>query len=124
MILGASGENIYPEEVEAVLVRSPHVLEALVYGGADGLTALIHLKPEAVSEALAKMKAGVTEAERAVSDLLESIRKEANQRLAAFSRICKVELQPESFEKTPTQKIKRFLYPRHCSAAGQALSRR
>jgi len=119
MILGASGENIYPEEVEAVLNRSPHVLEALVYGGADGLTALIHLKPEAIAEALGKMKAGVDQAEHAVAELLESIKKEANERLATFSRICRVESQSESFEKTPTQKIKRFLYPKR-SDAGEA----
>lgn len=112
MILGASGENIYPEEVEAVLNRSPHVLEALVYGGADGLTALVHLKPEAVAEALAAVKAGVDQAERVAAELLESIRKEANQRLQSFSRINRVERQDEAFEKTPTQKIKRFLYPK------------
>ncbi len=112
MILGASGENIYPEEVEAVLSRSPHVQEALVYKGAEGLIALVHLKPEAIAEALARVKAGVDQAERVVADMLDGIRKEANQRLASFSRICKVEHQPDSFEKTPTQKIKRFLYPK------------
>jgi long-chain acyl-CoA synthetase len=112
MILGASGKNIYPEEVEAVLNRSPHVLEALVYGSADGLTALIHLKPEAIAEALAAVKASVDQAERVAGDLLESIRKEANQRLQSFSRINRVERQAEAFEKTPTQKIKRFMYPR------------
>ncbi len=117
MILGASGENIYPEEVEAVLNRSPHVLEALVYGSADGLTALIHLKPEAVAEALAAVKAGVDQAERVAAELLESIRKEANQRLQSFSRIHRVERQSEAFEKTPTQKIKRFLYPRNTTDA-------
>ncbi|MBU1082219.1 MAG: AMP-binding protein, partial [Spirochaetes bacterium] len=111
MILGASGENIYPEEVEAVLASSPHVAEALVYGGSEGLTALIHLKPEAIAEALAKVKAGVDQAERVIVDMLESIKKDANRRLATFSRICKVEHQRDSFEKTPTQKIKRFLYP-------------
>lgn len=111
MILGASGENIYPEEVEAVLNRSPHVLEALVYGGADGLTALVHLKPEAIAEALEAVKAGVDQAERVAAELLESIRKEANQCLQSFSRIHRVERQREAFEKTPTQKIKRFLYP-------------
>jgi len=117
MILGASGENIYPEEIEAVLARSPEVQEALVYGGAEGLVALVHLKPEAVAEAVARVKASVENAEKAiekaVADTLEAIRREANQRLAAFSRICRVVYQPESFEKTPTQKIKRFLYPKN-----------
>lgn len=117
MILGSAGENIYPEEVEAVLARSPAVQEALVYGGAEGLVALVHLKPEAVAEAVARVKASVESAEKAiekaVADTLEAIRREANQRLAAFSRICRVVYQPESFEKTPTQKIKRFLYPKN-----------
>ena len=100
MILGASGENIYPEEVEAVINSSPFVLESLVYGNAKGLTALVQLKP--VAEA----------AERSIQPLLERIRREANERLAVFSRIAEVKLQLEPFEKTPTQKIKRFLYPR------------
>jgi len=116
MILGASGENIYPEEIEAELNRSPHVEEALVYGGADGLVALVHLRPEAIAEALAKVKAGVDQAERVVGELLESIKRETNQRLAAFCRIRKVEHHPDSFQKTPTQKIKRFLYPERAAS--------
>ena len=116
MILGASGENIYPEEIEAELNRSPHVEEALVYGGADGLVALVQLRPEAIAEALAKVKAGVDQAERVVGELLESIKRETNQRLAAFCRIRKVEHHPDSFQKTPTQKIKRFLYPERAAS--------
>ena len=138
MILGASGENIYPEEVEAVLNASPYVLESLVYGDESGLTALVQLKPEALGEGIAaRVKDGIEEAEEAanrlgqavgaaihqaeesivsaeeaMAQLLERIRKEANGRLAAFSRIQAVRVQAEPFEKTPTQKIKRFLYPR------------
>jgi long-chain acyl-CoA synthetase len=82
-----------------------------VYRSAEGLTALVHLRPEAIAEAVAMVKSGVDQAERVVADLLDSIKKEANQRLATFCRICKVEHQRDSFEKTPTQKIKRFLYP-------------
>lgn len=116
MILGASGENIYPEEIEAELSRCPHVEEALVYGGDEGLVALVHLRPEAISEALAKVKAGVDQAERVVGELLESIKRETNQRLASFCRIRTVEHHPDSFQKTPTQKIKRFLYPDRASS--------
>jgi long-chain acyl-CoA synthetase len=137
MILGASGENIYPEEIEAVLNASPYVLESLVYGDDRGLTALVHLKPEAFLEiASARVQDGyegaevaaasfaaavghaahqagesIGSAERAAAALLDRIKKEANARLAAFSRIAKVELQSEPFEKTPKQSIKRFLYP-------------
>jgi long-chain acyl-CoA synthetase len=142
MILGASGENIYPEDIEAVLNASPFVLESLVYGDERGLTALVHLKPEALLDyAAARVKDGIEgaeakaasigkavgtaahnaaqhagesleSAEKAAAALLDKIKKEANARLAAFSRIAKVELQAEPFEKTPKQSIKRFLYPR------------
>ncbi len=138
MILGASGENIYPEEIEAVLNDSPYVLESLVYGDGEGLTALVQLKPE-VRDALAALVSGgiegaekaaallgaagraVASTEHAAAALLDRIRQDANRRLAAFSRIRRVELQSEPFEKTPTQKIKRFLYPRtECGKDGKA----
>jgi long-chain acyl-CoA synthetase len=141
MILGASGENIYPEEIEAVLNASPDVLESLVYGDERGLTALVHLKPEVIERLSARVKdefegaevaatrmaqaaqhaaahaaekAGVNfeSAERSVAQVLERIKREANSRLAGFSRLAKVEHQVEPFEKTPKQSIKRFLYPR------------
>jgi long-chain acyl-CoA synthetase len=119
MILGASGENIYPEEIEAVLNSSPYVLESLVYGDHRGLTALVHLKSEAALEyAAARVRDGIEEAEaaaerleRSAAALLEHIKHEANCRLAAFSRLARVEIQAEPFEKTPKQSIKRFLYP-------------
>jgi long-chain acyl-CoA synthetase len=137
MILGASGENIYPEEIEAVLNASPEVLESLVYGDERGLTALVHLKPEVVERLSARVmdelegaevaasrlsqaahsaaeraEARLGSAERSVAEVLERIKREANCRLAAFSRLAKVEHQVEPFEKTPKQSIKRFLYPR------------
>jgi long-chain acyl-CoA synthetase len=131
MILGPAGENIYPEEVEAVLNSSPYVLESLVYGDSSGLTALVQLKPEAIGEYAtklreeigAKVRDGIGEVggalghagesvEHAAAQLLERIKREANCRLAAFSRLQAVKVQKEPFEKTPTQKIKRFLYPK------------
>ncbi len=120
MILGSSGENIYPEEVEAVLNSSPFVQESLVYGDGAGLTALVQLKPETLVGSLGKAIGSMAQhagasldgAEKALAVLLERIRKETNVRLAAFSRISSVKLQLEPFEKTPTQKIKRFLYPK------------
>jgi long-chain acyl-CoA synthetase len=118
MILGPSGKNIYPEEVEAVLNSSPFVQESLVYGDDAGLTALVQLKPEtAAAETMMESvahyaEASLDSAEKALAALLERIKKETNARLSAFSRINIVRLQLEPFEKTPTQKIKRFLYPR------------
>jgi long-chain acyl-CoA synthetase len=131
MILGASGENIYPEEIEALLNASPHVQESLVYGDASGLTALVQLKPEVLEGLAARVKDEIEGAEvaatrmaraaderlddagRTLTELLEAIRREANCRLAVFSRLARVELQAEPFEKTPKQSIKRFLYPRN-----------
>jgi long-chain acyl-CoA synthetase len=112
MILGASGENIYPEEIEALINQVEPVAESLVYGGASGVTALVHLKPETLEHLGARVQDGLAKAEHAVAALLERIRRDVNSRLAAFSRVALVQLQTEPFEKTPTQKIKRHLYPR------------
>lgn len=112
MILGASGENIYPEEIEALINQSPYVGESLVYGEASGVTALVLLKPEVLEPFLAMVQDGIAKAEASINGLLERIRREVNAQLASFSRVARVELQRVSFEKTPTQKIKRFLYPR------------
>ena len=151
LILGASGENIYPEEIESILNQMPEVEESLVVEEEDGLTALVCLKSEVldnigarlqdhldavgdlgsrVGQAIAQAEKSVTgsvnqaltDTEKAIERLLENIRKEANSRLAAFSRIQRVKLHPEPFEKTPTQKIKRFLYGKAKEKANQAQS--
>jgi long-chain acyl-CoA synthetase len=134
MILGASGENIYPEEIEAVINQSPFVDESLVYGDGTAVAALVQLKPDAI-EALRQMprstvagmsavqdandagyRVGVTRAERSIGTLLERIRAEVNSKVAGFSQLHRIELQEEPFEKTPSQKIKRFLYPKRLTA--------
>ena len=151
LILGASGENIYPEEIESILNQMPEVEESLVVEEEDGLTALVCLKSEVldnigarlqdhldavgdlgsrVGQAIAQAEKSVTgsvnqaltDTEKAIERLLENIRKEANSRLAVFSRIQRVKLHPEPFEKTPTQKIKRFLYGKTKEKASQAQS--
>jgi long-chain acyl-CoA synthetase len=111
MILGASGENIYPEEIEALINQSEAVAESLVYGDTTGVTALVHLKPEVLESLYDRVADGIAKAEAAVAGLLESLRRDVNERLAAFSRVQRVQLQREPFEKTPTQKIKRHIYP-------------
>jgi long-chain acyl-CoA synthetase len=101
MILGPSGENIYPEEIEGLLTASEIVEEALVYPGGRGeLIALIVL-----SERAKTMLA-------ALGDSLDELKNHVNKRLAAFSRLNRIEVREEPFEKTATAKIKRFLYPR------------
>ncbi len=110
MILGASGENIYPEEIEAVLNTSPYVDESLVYADGSGVAALVQLKPDVQAHMVSSAAA-----------LLERIKAEVNTQLAQWSRLSRVHLQTEPFEKTPSQKIKRFLYPQQRGgAAGRA----
>jgi len=130
MILGASGENIYPEEIESVLNASGLVEESLVYEGEKGeLVALVVLNEKtrtliaAAGDAAENVAHSLEDAARSVGDaasatatrageILNDLRTGANKRLAAFSRIKRVEIHQEPFEKTATQKIKRFMYPR------------
>ncbi|HAP43460.1 MAG: hypothetical protein A2087_02065 [Spirochaetes bacterium GWD1_61_31] len=106
LILSASGENIYPEEIESLLNADNSVAESLVYHDGEGLHALVSLKPEIIEH----MGAAITDRWEDANELLENIRKSVNAKLAAFSRLAKVKLHLEPFEKTPSQKIKRFMY--------------
>ncbi len=110
MILGASGENIYPEEIEALINKSAFVAESLVVSEGKGLVAMVQLKQEVIDDLKAKAQDSIETFERASEELLEYVRKEVNSGLAAFSKVSKVVLHHEPFEKTPTMKIKRFLY--------------
>lgn len=107
MILGSSGENIYPEAIESLINREAYVSESLVVMGDGGLTALIRLDMESYAKA---MKLSVDEARGAAAKYLENLRKRVNRDLSASSRIDEVALQEQKFERTPTLKIKRFLY--------------
>ena len=99
LILGPSGENIYPEEIEGLLGSSRLVEDALVYTGERGeLVALVSLSDAA------KAAAG------AIEHAIEELRAWANKKLADFSRLSRIEIRYEPFEKTPTMKIKRYLY--------------
>jgi long-chain acyl-CoA synthetase len=99
LILGPSGENIYPEEIESLLGSSGLVEDALVCPGEKGeIVALVVLN----EKARAMMNA--------LGEILDELKKMVNKRLASFSRISRIEVKNEPFEKTPTHKIKRFLY--------------
>jgi long-chain acyl-CoA synthetase len=102
MILGPSGENIFPELVEQKLCNLPYVLEALVLERDRQLHALIYPDLENLDAAHIS--------ENKLPEIMEQNRKEANRILAEFSRIAKVHIVYEPFQKTPTQKIKRYLY--------------
>jgi long-chain acyl-CoA synthetase len=102
ILLGPSGENIYPEVIEAKLNNLPFVEESLVIEKAKKLVALVYPNMESADEA------GLNE--QALQEKMEENRKALNEQLPVYSRINKIELYPEEFEKTPTKKIKRFLY--------------
>ena len=98
MILNSSGQNIYPEELEAVLSGCPYVAESLVVDRNGKLIALVY--PDIPEDMDAESK----------SDIPEQIRNAANKALPAYSKINKVELIDMPFEKTPKMSIKRYLY--------------
>lgn len=108
VIIGPSGENIYPEEVESFFFASPYVLEALVYQHEGRLTARVHLDSVKVDEVLGELPDKEMEEKRI--ELLEDIRQTVNGKVSSFSRILRIIEQTEPFEKTATQKIKRYLY--------------
>lgn len=111
MIVGASGENIYPEEIESVINKMRFVLESLVVEKKGKLVAMVHLNMEEVEQHFKSVKA---EAHHYIQDkseeILKEIHKKVNAELNKFSRLQSIVLHPTPFEKTPTKKIKRFLY--------------
>ena len=102
MILSANGQNIYPEEVEAVVNNQDYVVESVVVDRASKLVALVYLDGDAMK------KAGLDE--ETVADLHETIRINANKALPSYSQLQKVEVVDKPFEKTPKMSIKRFMY--------------
>ncbi|MFW5731332.1 MAG: AMP-binding protein, partial [Desulfonatronovibrionaceae bacterium] len=110
VILGPSGENIYPEEVESVINRSDYVLESLVYSDNNMLTARVHLNYEKLDEDFGLKNVAETRVRTMVEDVLRELKESVNSQVSEFARLRKMIEQPEPFEKTPTQKIKRYLY--------------
>jgi len=102
MILGSSGQNIYPEEIEGLLNNYPYVLESLILEEEGKLVALIvpdkdqltanHMKPSQIE------------------NIFNNEIKNLNKRLPSYSQISKVKIREEEFEKTPKRSIRRFLY--------------
>lgn len=97
MILGPSGENIYPEEIESLLSASHLVEEAMVYGSERGEIVALVVLSERAKTMLAT-----------VGEKLDELKTIVNNKLASFSHIHRIEIRNEPFEKTATQKIKRF----------------
>ena len=99
MILGANGQNIYPEEIEALLNTMPHVVESLIVERNKRLVALVAVSNEDLALD-----------EQTLNAELNQSRVEANLLLPAYSQIASIEVVREGFVHTPKQSIKRFLY--------------
>lgn len=102
MILGSSGQNIYPEEIEGLINNLPYVQESLVIEQEGRLVVLVF--PDFDSADRDEIKTTDLEG------IMEENRIEVNKILPSFSQIARVRLYPEEFEKTPKRSIKRYLY--------------
>lgn len=114
MILGASGENIYPEEIESIINNFRFVNESLVVESKGKLVAMVHFNMDELEKQYQKLKSQAGSYKSYVNDYVEDQKKElfdyVNARVNNFSKLQLVMVQSEPFEKTPTHKIKRFLY--------------
>ncbi len=109
VLVGPAGENIYPEIIEQHLLQSPYIQEVIVYQREGQVVAQAYLDYDVIDEAFApEMKTKDTQT--FIEQLLEKTRKEMNEKLPHFSRVQKMIEHPEPFEKTPTNKVKRYLY--------------
>ena len=104
MILGPSGQNIYPEEVEAALDVRPYFVESLVIEDNGGLTALVY--PDFDQGA----KDGMDQ--KTLMNYIKSTLPEINKEIPNYARLSKIEIMTEPFERTPKKSIKRYLYQR------------
>ena len=102
MLLGASGQNIYPEEIEDKLNSLAMVNESIVLQSNDKLVALVHPDMEEVSNL------GFTDED--LANIMEENRKELNLQMPSFAHISRIQLHDTEFEKTAKKSIKRYLY--------------
>jgi len=111
MIVGASGENIYPEEIESVINNFRYVLESVVIEKKGKLVALVHFNYEELEKQFQDLKdEAVHFAKKKAEELMLELQEHVNSKVNKFSRIYAVVPQLIPFEKTATQKIKRYLY--------------
>jgi long-chain acyl-CoA synthetase len=110
VIIGANGKNIYPEEIESIINEFPFVAESLVLLKDEQLIAKIHLNFEEIDSEFKIQRLTEQKAREIVNQILGALLIQINERVNTSSRIAKIIEQREPFEKTPTQKIKRYLY--------------
>lgn len=105
MLLGPSGKNIYPEEIESLINNYKFVTEAIIISEDDKLVGLVYPDYEALrSEGIG---------EDGLAAALDEIRKDVNNRLPDYMAVTKFRVHPEEFAKTPKKSIKRYLYMKH-----------
>jgi long-chain acyl-CoA synthetase len=102
MILGPSGKNVYPEEIEAVINNKNYIVESVVISVDNKLVALVFPDYEMMK------RDNITEDQ--LIEILDKTKKEVNERLPEFMAVSKFRIHPEEFAKTPKRSIKRFLY--------------
>ena len=116
MIVGPSGENIYPEDIEEVLNSNRFVAESVVTEEDGKLIALVHFDTTALEETYDEFKHKVSVSAEQMQLKMEEIKREVmeyvNSKVNRFSKISKVVDNEGEFEKTPTKKIRRFNYDR------------
>jgi len=109
MIVRSGGENIFPEEIESVINNFRFVADSLVMDRNGKLLALVYFNPDEVKQHL-HVKDEATDHGLEMQKLCQELKLYVNHRVNKFSQVQEVIVQPEPFEKTATQKIKRFLY--------------
>lgn len=110
IIVGPSGENIYPEIIEQQVLQSPYIQEVVIYSSKGKLIAKAYPDYDYLDQEFQRDKLNETESKKVIERILETVRREINEQLPEFSRISKFIEYPEPFEKTPTNKVKRYLY--------------
>ena len=120
LIVGANGENIYPEEIESLINNFRHVVESLVVEQKGRLVALVHFDREELEKRFQDMKDGLSnkidikgitqKVDETINELTTELKQYINTRVNKFSKIQSMISHPDPFKKTATQKIKRYLY--------------
>ena len=110
VIIGSGGENIYPEQIEATINQNEAVMDSLVIEQDGKLVARVHLDYELIDKMFKAESTPDAEVRQKIADLLEEMRIDVNSQVSAFSKMVKFIEQIEPFVKTPTKKIKRYLY--------------
>ncbi len=111
VIIGPSGENIFPEDIESVINNFKHVAESLVIQQKGKLVALVHFNREEMELQYRNVKEEISQfIDTKCEELSKELRDYVNEKVNKFSRIAIVESVKEEFQKTATKKIKRFMY--------------